>query len=160
VNKGLARPADILLYRVTPRSGIVAKIIAIAQIIRSEGRGPYIYSHVSIVANNTDYQIEAAWPKVRKSKIDWTNPGLELRRLPDLQAHRAALILIEAESSMGEWYNIGDMFFGLFQIPHAKICTKLVAVCAAKAGYWLGRDAGAFLSPDELADDSQLGAVV
>ena len=155
-----ARPADILLYRVTPYSGIVAKIIAIAQLLRGEGKGPVLYSHASIVSNHTGYQIEAVWPQIRKYAIDWTDPCLELRRLPDMSDERAALILIEAETSIGEWYNIGDMFFGWFSIPHARICTQLVAACAAKAGYWLGKDSGAFLSPDELADDAQLERVV
>jgi len=154
--KERARPGDILFYSVTPQSGWVARFIAMAQFWRKEGVGSVQYSHVSIVLRDTNYQVEAYWPRIRKSKINWSDDNLELCEIRGISEKQRCDMIIYAMEAIGQWYDLGTFFFGLFNFKNAEICTTLVRSTAAAIGVRLGYDYGKLLTPNELRNDVQL----
>jgi hypothetical protein len=154
-----ARPGDLLFYKVTPQSGCIARLIAVVQMIRGEGTSSTQYSHVSIVARSTDKQIEAWWPRVRESMIDWSSGSIELWRINNIDYKQASDIVTHAMKSIGEWYDLGEFLLGLFPSKQRHICTTLVKDAAESVGITLAASAGDFITPNELRDDPQLRRV-
>jgi len=154
-----ARPGDLLFYKVTPQSWWVSKLIAVFQIIRSEGTSAIQYSHVSVVMRDTDYQVEAVWPRVRKSPIDWSDENIELYRINRVGRMALSNMVTNAIGMIGQLYDLGQFFFGLFPSKQRKICTSLVVESAKKTGVILGSGAGILISPNELRDDKRISPV-
>ena len=152
-----ARPGDLLFYRVTPQSGWLARLIAMAQFWRKEGAGAVQYSHVAIVRNQ-DECIEAAWPKIRCRPIDW-DADVDLCRLYRMGKMRASHMINSAEAHLGDWYGLGQLLFWMFPFWRGRYCTTLVQECAIAAGYDLADLAGNVVSPNELIEDKQVKRV-
>lgn len=150
-----AKPGDLLFYKVTPQSNWIARLIAIAQIWRKEGDGSTQYSHVSIITHRLT-QIEAVWPKVKESDVDWSSERLELWRINNISYLQAADIVLHAVQRIGQWYDLGNFFFGLFPSKQRQICTTLVTEAAKDVNITLARDAGDLITPNELIADRQL----
>ena len=153
--RDLAVPGDLLFYRVTPSSSFNSRIIAILELLRGEGEGPIQYSHVAILDEDIDTRIEAVWPKVRSSKVDWNDPRLELWRRP-MEASQAAVVTRVAWEHIGDWYDLWGMVFGWRESSHSEYCTTLVVKVFDRIGVRLGVEAGKILTPNELLEDSTI----
>ena len=154
--KDLAKPGDILLYRVTSKSGWISKLIASVQLWRSEGdEGPQ-YSHCAIVDMDRIHMVEAYWPRVRRVQIDWSVAGLELWRVQQSNDTQATFTVGWVRAKVGLPYDLGHAFFGLFDFKHAEKCTSLVTGPWKAHGRDLMAKAGKFLGPTELAESPQL----
>lgn len=154
--QALVRPGDLVFTKVTPQSTFGAKIIAIASILRKEGTRATQYSHVAIVDWDVNYVIEARWPKLRRTQIDWSDSNLEIYRIQNFSVNKATAFMNHANSCIGQWYDLGQFLFGLFNFKKAEICTSLVINSAKVAGISLGQAAGRLVTPNELAEDPQL----
>ncbi len=152
-DKKLARPGDLLFYRVTPESGWIAKIIAIAQMIRSEGKSPTSYSHVSVIDADMNYQLEGIWPKTRRSKIDWEEQRLELWRVKGVKAAQIMKVHSWCYNHLNRWYSFGQIFLGLFTLSNHYSCTKFIRAAFQEVNKDLAPNAGRFLGPNEFISD-------
>lgn len=147
-----ARPGDLIFYRVTPHSTFTARLIAILQLLRGEGESTTQYSHVAILDRDTDFCIEAMWPRVRMSKVNWEDPELELWRRP-MGSAKISLMLIDARGRVGDWYDAWGLLFGALGSRHRSICTTLILKSFASIGVDIGAEAGKILTPNELVAD-------
>ena len=147
--RDMAKPGDLLFYRVTPDSSLSCRVIAALELIRGEGKGPLQYSHVAILETDKDTIIEARWPRVRTAKVNWEDPDLELWRHP-MTTPTALAVLIAARSHIGDMYDIMGLIFGALDSKHREICTTLVAKSFASMDITLGAGAGDILTPNEL----------
>jgi len=147
---------DILFYRVNP-SSLKDKFIGFLQ--RLTGEGPGKYCHVSLV-DTLDYQYEAVLPRIRRSKIDWNNPCLELWRINDATSVQLLSMLEAAAGDVGIWYGLGDSLRGLLKRGRLTICTQYIIDSAAMGYIDLTEDKGDLLvSPDELSTYKQIRKV-
>lgn len=151
----MAKPGDLLFYRVTPKSSILSRLIASAQLLMGRGERPVQYSHVAILERDGMRCIEARWPKVQVNDVNWEDPELELWRYP-MSATLAALVLINARDHFGDYYDIGQLLFGWFDFKHAEICTTLVRSAFARVDLMLGAGSGKFPTPNDLVSDPAL----
>ena len=149
------KPGDLIFYRVTPSSSLFDKIVGILQLLRGEGKGATQYSHVAIVDRDTNYCIEARWPRVRRALIDWNHPELELWRRP-LGSAQAAVMLLMARNMVGDRYDLIGLIFGALGSRHRAICTTLVRKVFASIDIEIGAGAGKILTPSELVADPAL----
>ena len=156
IKKSVVRAGDLLFYKVTPQSWWVAQVIALAQALRSETPLPDSYSHVAIVDLDCEHKVEAIWPKVRRVPIDWESDRIVLYRLRNMTDGKRIKMLAEAHNHIGEWYDIGQALFGFADFVKAEICTTLTQKAAKAAGYILGKKAGKFPAPNEIAADPNL----
>ena len=152
-------PGDILLYRVTPKSSLLARLIAVAQLLRREGESEKNYSHVSILEDE-GHQIEAVWPRSRRSVVDWSDKSIEVWRVVGIDPAIADKAVAAARSKIGLWYNLAEILFGFSRSKHSAICTRLVADCWASQGIDLSRGAGKILSPNELVSSRLIARVL
>lgn len=153
-----ALPGDVLLYRVTPRSSLLARAIASLQLMGGEGEGPVQYSHAAL-AEGAWTKVEASWPRVRRGAIDWGNPELELWRVAGPEASRGREASRAAAARVGQAYDLGELFFGLFRSRRRAICSRLVADAWMRAGVSLADDDDRLLSPNEIAASPRLSKV-
>jgi len=152
-----SRPGDLLFYRVTPQSSWVSRVIATFQMWIGDGTGPLLYSHVALVdVVDPDYLIDAWWPRVRRKRVNWMDPDLEVWRIRDITDFHISIMSGTAMGMVGQWYDVGNFFFGLFDSHHAQICTTLVVGSAHAAGIDLVSDAGRLVTPNELVASPML----
>lgn len=147
----IAKPGDILLYPVTPKSSLISRVIASAQIMRREGTGTTQYSHASLVAHSIAWEMEAYFPKSRMHRIDWDRKP-EVYRVKNATAEQVVIALRCAKFNLGQRYDLGRALFGFFKMAHANICTTFVARAWQEAGIDLTGGTGRFFSPNELAE--------
>jgi hypothetical protein len=146
------RPADIILYPVTPRSGWTSRLVAAGEMILGSGKGAELYSHAALVSYSPGLQWEAKVPWVGLYRIDKTRT-YEVWRLPGMTDEMREIILDEAKSHKGDWYNlIGLLTAGLLGPRNQEVCSQLVGICYAKAGIKIGKEGLLLLSPDAIAD--------
>lgn len=146
----LAQPGDLLLYSVTPKSGLVARLIATVQIWRKEGTNKTQYSHVSVVSSRPGYQFEAMFPKTRESLVNWENPSLELWRVKGTKLDQVGLVLTWCAAHMGCYYDIGQILMGAFRLSNAYSCTKFARQAWLNANQDIVPNAGKFIGPNDL----------
>ena len=149
----LVHPGDLLFYRVRAQSPFMYKLIALAEHLRNANPSQKHYAHVAIVGGETLTKIEATWPRVTESVIDWTRPDLELWRIKGITPEQTVKFLQFARKKIGERYDIGMFCLGVFDFKHAEICTTLVKKAACHAKIPLAITTGDFLTPDELVND-------
>lgn len=147
----LAKPGNLLFYRVLPSSGVKAKLIRF--LVRLTRQGTGVYDHVSIVDVDCQYQYESVLPKVRRSQIDWKSPELELYKVKDVNEACVSAILEEAKSRVGNWYGLGKSVKALLSKFRLEICTHYVIDCIIiGSALDLTQGTGEFVtSPDELS---------
>lgn len=149
------KTGDLLFWKVTPQSSLLARIIAAVQLLTRQGQGTTLYSHVSIVdAGNV--QIEAYWPKIRSIRFDPADPRIEVWRVADATPEQAAKAVSYARSCVGEWYDIGDAFFGFFKSRRGHICSTLVNDAWSEAGVSIWNKSDNFMTPNDLTQSNIL----
>lgn len=146
----LAQPGDVLLYSVTPKSGLVARLIATVQMWRKEGDYKTQYSHVSVVSGKPGYQFEAMFPKTREYVVDWQNPRLELWRVKGATQEQTKLALAWCAAHIGCYYNVGQILMGAFKLSNSYSCTMFVRQAWLHAGIDTVPSAGRFIGPNEF----------
>src|SRR5579863_3393367 len=99
------QPGDIVLYPITPKSPLINHLIGWVEILLGQRLPNCQYSHCAIVDLDTDYQIEAHFPKVRVSKIDPKRPK-EIYRYQRITTNQRVQIIKSAYLRLGEYYDI------------------------------------------------------
>jgi len=159
--KDQSLPGDLLFYKVTPQSSLKDRIIAIIQLFRKEGKSTSYYSHVSLLNWDKNSQLEAVWPKTRASQINWNDPCLEVWRFnPPLTPNQTKNILSWANSHLNCWYDLGQVFLGLFKLSNAYSCTKFIGEDYKSIGVDLTGKAGRFIGPNELIETGMLNQII
>jgi uncharacterized protein YycO len=145
------RPGDIVLYKVTPNSPIHDKLIGIGERLLHKNFTKTSYCHVSMIDFDTDFILEAVWPKTHIIKFPGkTSNPVEIYRVKKATKKQISTAIKWAHSNLGLWYNIGLLLFGLFPKKHEVICSTYVANAFKAAGIKLGKNEK-LLSPDEIA---------
>jgi hypothetical protein len=165
IKKSLLKPGDILLFRAHPGSGWVSRFIVWGQKFLGRARQGQTYCHVAIVDKDTDFLMEAKWPKTRRWLIDWTlldkEYDVELWRVRGASSAKVKLALLWAHDHLGEWYDLPLFLFGWFDSKHAEVCSTFVrgAWDAAGKHFETNVDYGnesALITPDEIASNTDL----
>lgn len=147
--KELSKAGDLIFYRVNPRS-VKDRVIGFLEHLLGGGSGKYC--HVSMLDATLDYQYEAALPKIRRSKVDWTDPQLELWRIKDAEDTQLKSMLDASITEVGYWYGLGESLKYLLKKGRLTICTQYVIDSAAQGYINLAEDKGdRLVSPDELS---------
>lgn len=148
---------DIILFRVKTSSGLSAKFIAWGQKVIGMAPSKSSYSHVALVDLDTDLIIEARWPKVKISTIDWTIWNKEydiqlfrVKKVTEIEIQQATLF---AKSCVGEWYDLPSFLFGWIQFKHTQICSTLAANSWKAAKRYFKTENNGFVTPDMIAAD-------
>jgi hypothetical protein len=148
------QPGDLILYKVTKRSALFALAIAagerLLEIFRGQPLRRVQYRHVAILEDD-QHKIEATWPKVRRAEIDWTDPSIEVYRVINASHDKGDSAVAYARNCIGEWYDLGEILFGLFRSSHRKICSRLVDDSWMSQGIELLPETDAIVTPDEIA---------
>lgn len=165
IEKKLLKPGDILLYKVIPSSNITAKFIGWAQKFIHRAPTKEKYCHLAIVDKDTDYVLEAKWPKTRQWKLDWEHLdkcySIELWRVKGLTSTKVKEVLKWCHSHLGEWYDLGLFVFGWINFKHAEVCSTFVSKAFAhvKIKFQTSVSYGKkqeLITPDEIASNSKI----
>lgn len=143
------KPGDIVLYPVDGRSSLASKLVAIGELLWGKGRGPEQYSHVAILEDR-DHTLEARWPKTGRYRLN-KNRLYEIWRVDGISDAERQLVLHWAYLHSNEWYNLGALFFGLFQSKHSEVCSTFVAHALEHAGV-VHRKFSKFTTPNQIRD--------
>jgi len=156
----MLRPGDMLFYRPKAKWSILSWFITWAQNII--GKSPIhdkSYCHVGIIDWDTDYMLEARFPKSKRSKINWKSLSkqyhLELWRVRKVQKEEVEKALEWAYANLGLWYDLGLFLWGQIDFKDAEVCSTFIAKAWKAAGRvfkihkQIQKDAD-FHSPDEL----------
>ena len=141
---------DLIFYKVTPQSWWLSRLIAVIQIICKEGKTDTQYSHCSILDYDQTQQLEGIWPKTRISKIDWSDPNIEVWRVKNLTSKQHHAALTWTYCHLDRPYDIGQILLGLFTWSSAYTCSEFVVEAYRHVGIDLASDAGRFIGPNEL----------
>jgi cell wall-associated NlpC family hydrolase len=155
IERGDVLPGDLLLFRIKHSSSWIAKLIGWGQKIIRHAPTKAEYCHVAIVAFDTDFILEATWPKTRISKINWEKWNkeydLQLFCVKNITPMQVVDAIFWAEDHLGEWYDILALFDGWVDIRHAEICSTYVQKAYKAAGVEFKVDERNFITPDEIA---------
>lgn len=156
-------PGDILLYRVTEHSAFYDKLIAIGQTLFYQVPRNARFCHIAIVDKDTNYKLEAVWPKTRRSLIAGDNAGeiMEVYRVKYITDDQVVSALAWANANLNEWYDILFLLTGWIDVKHAEICSTFVSHAFAAAGLLIPHvpKLQKIILPDDYADDKQLARV-
>ena len=147
--------ADILAYRIKPRSPLVSELVALGERLLGEQNGKQAFSHVAIVDENGTGFYEAYWPAVRWRPLHWSvenkTEQIEVFRFPGLSPGQLADILSYARRHVGERYDIlAILTFGMVTNHHAAVCSEYVWRAYHAAGITLC-PWEKLVSPDEIS---------
>ncbi len=156
LDKKLMHPGDILLYRVISSSGWSAKFIGWGQkVIGHAPTKKTEYCHVALVAFDTEFVMEAVWPKTRIHKIEWEKwdkeYDLQLFRVKNVTPKQIVEALTWAEDHLGEWYDVLELLGGWINFKHCEICSTYVQKAWKAAGIDFKVNKNNFVTPDEIA---------
>jgi len=165
INKKLLKPGDVLLCRVGPNALWSSKFIDLAQKLIGRGTADQDYCHVAIVDSDTDFLMEARWPKTRKWRIDWTHMDdryvVEVWRVKGVTPVKVKLALTWAHEHLGEWYDLPLFLFGWINFSKAEVCSTFVQKAWKNAGVIFqntisyGKEQN-LITPDEIASNHKL----
>ena len=145
-------PGDAVFYPVTPRSDWASKFVAIGEMFLRMGKSHEMFSHVALLDRDTAYQLEAYWPRTRRSRIDQRRP-YEVWRLKGESTARRKLSLYWAYENLGQWYNLLGILFGWMKFRfHNRYCSEFARSAKRAAGFHLPDDVRGYFSPNQLAD--------
>ncbi|MGI0059240.1 MAG: hypothetical protein ACREBJ_05675 [Nitrosotalea sp.] len=168
IKKKLLVPGDLLFFKPKSVLDISAWLIAWAQNVVGknplQGKTKLGYCHVALVDEDTDYILEARWPKTRRWKIDWTkldkNYHTEQWRMKNVTRAEIDEALSWAHDHLGEWYDLGLFLWGMIKVKNTEVCSTFVANAWAAAGRYFKefKQIGEyrFQSPDELVGNTNL----
>lgn len=147
------RAGDILLFPVTPRSSWASKFVAVGELLLGMGRGAEEYSHCAIVDIDEGWQLEAYWPRTRRSRIDPRRPR-EVWRLHGERREQTERGVRWCYENLNKLYNMLGLLFGWLPGArfHNKYCSQYVRASKAAAGHRMPNDERGYFSPNQLAD--------
>jgi len=160
IKKSLLRPGDLLLYRMTIKSGISSWFIGWGQNVI--GKSPVhgkSYVHVAIVDKDTDYMLESRWPRSKRCKIKWKKLDkkykIELWRVRATSLEKIDKVMEWAYANLGLWYDLGLFIWGWLDFKHAEVCSTFVKKAWGNADvvFKLHKkltEKGALITPDEI----------
>lgn len=162
-NKKDLKPGDILLFRSTHRSTLSERLIVWGQKTFYHVPKNARYCHVALVDKDTDFMLEAVWPKTRISKIDFSShkqrEKMEIYRVRGITDEQIEKTLAWAHNHLGEWYDIPLFLTGWIDIKHAEVCSTFVTHCFESASLEIPHvndDQKLILPDDFYGDDVQL----
>ena len=153
----MTRPGDLLFYPATPRGGLVSRLLGAIQLLMRHGTSATQYSHVS-VAGPAGVQYEAWMPESRESLV---NPldVIEVWRPVRATEEQGLEAMRWASSHLGQRYDTGRFMFGLFRLRNSNICSTFAASAWMDSGYDLARNAGRWITPNDLISSGLLEMV-
>jgi hypothetical protein len=159
ISKDIMKPGDILLYRPKSIFHISAWFIAWGQNVMGKTPHNVNYCHVALVDDDTDYILEARWPKSHRVSLNWEKLDkaytVELWRVRNANRENVALALEWAHAHLGEWYDLPSFIWGWFDVKHAEVCSTFVAKAWANAKVIFQQvkkiGDGKLITPDEVA---------
>ena len=140
IKKELLKPGQILFYRVIKNTGFTGQFIGWAQHVigKTPLHGSQSYCHVGILDTDTNYLLEAKWPKTRRWLIDWNkiekHYGVEVWEVKNVTPEQVKLAIDWCHDNLGEWYDVGLFVWGLFDFKHAEVCSTFVGKAWEDAG--------------------------
>ncbi len=160
----ILKPGDILLYRVTKHSAWHDKLIALGQRLLYRVPSHARFCHVAIVDIDTNYKLEAVWPKTRRSLIAGDNKDevMEVYRVNGITDAQALQAVAWADANLNEWYDILLFVTGWVDVKHAEICSTFVSKALSAAGFNIP-DISRYdkiILPDDYAADNKLVKVL
>jgi cell wall-associated NlpC family hydrolase len=155
INTTKLKPGDLLLFRVTPKSSWLAKIIVIGEKILGSSIFKKSYSHIGILDYDTDFMYESRWPRSRRTKLDWTRLNkyyiLESYRVKNATSDMIDNVITWCNNHLGMKYDLGLFFFGLFDQKNMEVCSTFVAKAWSSVGVILRRRSSQkLITPDEI----------
>lgn len=162
INKKLLKPCDVLLFRTTHKSTIFQRLIVWGQKTFYHVPQAARYSHVAIVAGDTNLLIEAVWPKIRIVPISYSNykdrECIEVYRIKNLTDEQREKILAYAYAHVGEWYDFLLLFTGWIDVKHAEVCSTFVSKACHNADLDIPskQESKKLVIPDNYYKDSSL----
>jgi len=167
INKKNLQPADILLFRTTHRSTWIDRFIVLAQKILYHVPPQARYCHVALVDKDTNLILEARWPKIKISKIDFSThkqrDKIEVFRVRGITDEQREKVLQWAHDHVGEWYDVLLLITGFIDTKHAEICSTYVskAFKAANLEIPYGNNNKKLILPDDFyGDNSRLERIM
>lgn len=165
IDKSLLKSGDILLFRAKSFWHFSPWFISWGQNVMGKNavKGA-TYCHVAIVDEDTDYFLEARWPKSKRTKFDWQHLDreytVELWRVKNETNEEAAKAVAWAQANVGEWYDLGLFFWGWIDKKHAEVCSTFVTKAWESAGKIFKQvkkvGLGTLITPDEVAGNTDL----
>lgn len=161
----LARPADIILYRVSSKSKFFSKLVGwLEPLIESSGSESWTYSHASLIDKNMGYQLEAVWPRTSCNPIDWMNEDLqpELWRVKNFTDMQREDSVRWATDNLGLKYDWRFLLFGWRAHNHEMICSEYVHAAILRGGgvCLVPNPQNKRICPNELAESFKLERLV
>lgn len=131
INKKLLKPGDVLLFRETHRSTLFERWIVWVQKTFYHIPKNVRFCHVALVDKDTDFMLEAVWPRTRITKIDFSTykakERIEVYRVRGITKEQIDKVLTWAHNHLGERYNFVLLFTGWTDSKHAEICSTFVS---------------------------------
>lgn len=158
-------PADIVLFRVGPKSTILDRLIGRCQ--KWIGEAPpstQEFCHVGLVGPGGDSIIEARWPKVKQGPLDLpdllTRNPIDFYRIKGITPERSSLIVRAAQKEIGKPYDLAEIFsFGYIQLGHGLVCSQYVWKWVLNGGGYELCPYTSLISPDDIASSNLLEKV-
>lgn len=166
LNKSLLKPCDVLLFRTTHKSSLIDRVIVWGQRTFYHAPLQARYCHVALVDQNTDFILEAKWPKVKQSSItDYTykqKDQIEVYRIKNITDEQREKILNDAQEHIGEWYSISLFLFGWTTAKHSVVCSTYVSKSCKAADLIIpyGSDNKKLILPDDYYKDVGLNRIM
>lgn len=144
------KPGDIFLYKAAPNSSLKDRFIGGMELIFGiGGQSGTEYDHASILEDSVN-QVEAVWPRVRRSAVDWSDKSIEVYRVVGATPEQCAGAVLNAQKRIGEWYDVGEFCFGLFKVKHTEICSQLVEDAWLSQGFEICPKSMRLVAPNDL----------
>lgn len=160
LEKNKLKPADILLFRTTPRSTESEKFIAWAQHVIYNAPVDAKFCHVALVDYDTDLMCEAVWPKTKISEIDFAVQGqpekIEVYRVRNITDAQVQATIQWAHDHLDEWYDVPLFLTGWLDAKHAEVCSTYVSHGFQASGLDVphGSNAKKLILPDDYYLDT------
>lgn len=152
----ICQPGDLIFFAATPRGPILRRLIGAFQLLSGDGQDR-VYGHVAI-AEDSQTMIEETWPRARRRAIELSDPSVEVWRVRGATKYQCRVAVVNAQNNVGELYDLGGFFFGLFPNRHRAICSTFVARAWQEAGVALRLRNSSF-TPDSLMSAGQIERV-
>lgn len=168
IEKSLLKPGDILLFKPKSVFHISAWFITWAQNVVGknplQGEVKVGYCHVAMIDFDTDFMLEARWPKSKITKLDWSELDKEydvqLWRMKKASKKDVKIAIEWARQHVGEWYDLGLFIWGWMDKPHEEVCSTYITKAWAAAGKIFKQTKeigkGTLITPDEVAGNTDL----
>lgn len=128
IDKKNLQPGDILLFKTTPKSSLKDRFIVWAQEAFYHTSKQADYCHVALVDRDINLMLEAKWPKIKISIIDFSiSDQIEVYRVHGITDEQVEKVLDWAHEHVGEYYDILLFLTGWLDIKHAEVCSTYIS---------------------------------